>query len=220
MRYHVVAGLAGLVVLFAFGQAARSADERARAQGQITRVRPGDNQVVVKTADGRDLKLQTDDRSVLRARHSRVALDQFKEGDRVRVVYTSQDGSNRVVRMVRVPANAEDVRREARAALEAARSYTFQQKEAYQERLESVLDDLHDRIDQLNERAKGQGREASRELNERVQELRKQEGVVRRQLDRVKSASADSWDEIKKGAAAALQDLQTGLERAIDRFKR
>jgi hypothetical protein len=208
------------VVLFAFGQAARAADERARARGQITRVRPGDNQVVVQTADGRDLKLQTDNGSVLRARHSRVALDQFKEGDRVRVVYTSRDGENRVVRMVRVPANAEDVKREARAALEAARSYTFQQKDAYQERLESVLDDLHDRIDRLNEQAKGQGREASRELNERVRELRKQEGVVRRQLDRVKSASADSWDEIKKGAAAALQDLQTGLERAIDRFKR
>jgi hypothetical protein len=220
MRRYVRGGLAGLVVLLAIGQAGNAAADRARALGEITSIRPGDNQVVVKTTDGRDLKLQTDDRSVLRVRYSKASLDQFKEGDRVRVVYTSRDGGNRVIRMVRVPANAEDVRREAREALQAIRSYTFQQKDAYRERLESVLDDLHDRIDQLNERAKGQGREASRELNERVRELRKQEGVVRRQLDRVNSASADSWDEIKKGAVAALEDLQRGLERAIDRFNR
>jgi cell division protein ZapA (FtsZ GTPase activity inhibitor) len=98
-----------------------------------------------------------------------------------------------VVRLSGKPASAEDVKREIKEAVAAAKSYSFNQKDQYEKRLRSVARDLDERIDDLQERASEARGEARAEVEKELKELKKKRVVLREKLAKVRSASADAW---------------------------
>jgi hypothetical protein len=215
----VVAVAVAWSVLPAGGQAQLDAGKSRTVRGRIAAVGPADNQLLLRTSDGKELRLHVDERSRLRLDQREARLGQFKEGTRVTVTFEPRAGLNRVVTLSDAPVSAEDLRREVRDALEAAKAYTFQQKDEYQRRLEALTRELDERIDDLRDRAEAVGAEARKEYAQEIEELRQRREAVRQRLARVKSASAEAWEDIKSGVSAALEDLQKAYERARSRFK-
>lgn len=189
------------------------------AVGRIADVQADANRFTLHTGDGNTLTLYVDERSELRLHHRPAALDQFKEGTRVRVTYQSQAGREHVLTMTEAPRALEDLRRETNAALRAARSYTFEHKEEYQKRLQGVLDQIQDQIDQLKHRAEQAGTQVQQKYPQQLEELRRLKAKAQTRLERVKAATPGAWEDIKAGVGAAMEDLQKAFERASKRFQ-
>jgi vacuolar-type H+-ATPase subunit I/STV1 len=207
--------------------AALRADEPGRAAGKarvvrgtVSAVSPNEGQLTVKTRGGQEVAVQVDDRTHLRGRGGAVKLSEFKEGDRVRVRLRGRDGDRHAARVVRLPVQAEDVRREVREALQAAKRYTFRQKDEYQRRLQDVLHDMDERIDDLQEQAETATGQARKDAEARLRELRSKRDVVRDRLDRVSAATADTWDRVTGAVSDAVQDFQKMFDDVSSHFNR
>lgn len=218
--------LVSTLILVACALAASGSDDKNRTGkdrtvwGRVSEVQPGGNQLTLKTRDGRELRLHVDAESRLLIEGRPAKLNQFKEGDRAQVTYAElPTGKDRVVRLAGMPATAADLKREVREALDAVKSYTFRQKDEYQKKLESLLEDVDGRLEDLRDRAEDVGAEARKELAREIELLRQKQQVIRDRLAKVKSAGADAWDDIKAGIGDALDDLQQAFERARSRFR-
>jgi hypothetical protein len=179
-----------LSLVLAFGALAARGDEGRgdRLHGRIAEVRPGTGQITVQTRDGKDHTLTVDDRSTLRVGGETAKLDQLKPGMRVRVRYAAGDGKDRVLALTAVPP-AEDLRKQIRETLQAARAYGYQQKDEYARKLQGLLGDLDERIDELQEHAQEAKGQAHEEFDRQMKDLRRKREVVREQLDKVKAAT-------------------------------
>jgi hypothetical protein len=187
--------------------------------GRIIQLQPAEGRLTLQTSEGRKLELSLDSRSEVRLNHQDASLSQLKEGTRVRITYEPTDGKNRVISLRDAPVTAEEVQRELREALEAAKAYTFRQKEEYEKRLQPVLQDLDDRIDVLKEKAKGAAKEGRKRYAQAIEELRREREIVRHQLAKARAAAPGAWEEVKAGVGAAWDDLRKAFQRANDRLK-
>jgi chromosome segregation ATPase len=61
--------------------------------------------------------------------------------------------------------------------------------------------------------------EAQAELREKITELRDKREVVRRKLQALRTASAQSWEDMKAGIAAAANDLAQAYDDAVSHFR-
>jgi hypothetical protein len=182
-------------------------------RGRVVKTDPAAKTVTVRPNEGADVTLAVTDASRLEVGGKPATVAQLKEGQRVRVSYT--DKTNQVVSLKPAVTTEEDLRREVKQALGAARDYTFRQKDKYEARLRGTAEDVQDRIDYLEARAKDAGAEAKERIRERIAELRKKKGVLNDKLDRVGSATADAWEDVKSGVGAAADDLQKALDRVF-----
>ena len=66
--------------------------------------------------------------------------------------------------------SAEDVKQETKEALDAAKEYALQQKEEYQKKMETKLEELDNRIDKVKAEAKESTEEAKAGLEKRIKE--------------------------------------------------
>jgi peptidoglycan hydrolase CwlO-like protein len=99
-------------------------------------------------------------------------------------------------------------------ALEVITDAALQEKEAYQKRVESELNEFDARIDDLKAKAERLGPEARAALDKDIDELRtKREGAQKMLLD-LKSARGKAWDEAKSKLDAAIDDLKRTYSRA------
>jgi Cu/Ag efflux protein CusF len=62
--------------------------------GRINRVDPASNRVTVMTADNKEMTFQVEPATTLRLQDASAVLKEFREGDRITVVYAVQDGKN------------------------------------------------------------------------------------------------------------------------------
>jgi DNA repair exonuclease SbcCD ATPase subunit len=115
--------------------------------------------------------------------------------------------------------NAPDVKREMRELLATLKAYTFEQKEDYQNAIEDKLRDIDARIETLQARSARVRAEAQAQLREKIAELRDKRGVVRRKLQALRTASAQSWEDMKAGIAAAANDLAQAYDDAVSHFR-
>ncbi len=198
----------------------RPADNARVVRGTVTSVSPDEGKLTVKTRRGQEVVVQVDDRTRLRGRGGAVKLNQFKEGDRVRVRLRGRDGARHAAAVVRLPVQAEDVRREVRDALQAAKRYTFRQKDEYQRKLQDVLNDMDERIDDLQEQAESAAGQARKDAEAKLRELRAKRGVVRDRLDKVSAATADTWDRVTGAVSDAVQDFQKMFDDVSSHFNR
>ena len=195
----------------------RDRDDRSstkRARGEVTEVKAGDNQVVLRTREGKDLKLDVDKDAKFRVDGKTTELGRLRQGMRVVVRYEVKDGKNRIVSLRTTIASSPTLRDEVRDVLKEVKELGFRQKDRYEERIREALDKAEDRIDDLQERAEKAEGPARERIEATVKELRKKQEQMREKLDKLRSAKSENWDEAKAAIHAALDELQQALQRA------
>jgi seryl-tRNA synthetase len=102
------------------------------------------------------------------------------------------------------PVTGDTVVRETQEAVTATKDYTIQQKDAFQRKVQSELDEMQSRITQL----RGQVKHASAEARTDIQKAQKK-------AEAIHSATASSWEQVKSKTSAAMDDLRDSLNRAL-----
>jgi hypothetical protein len=214
-RFLSVSQLVG-VALAALLAGPAAAAEPDVLRGRVVKVDPAGNRVTIRPTAATDVTLAVTPESRLEVGGKPAELARIKEGQRVRVEYTEKGGTKEVVRLKPAVVTDEDLGREVRQALAAAKEYTFQQKDKYAAELREVVADLDDRIDDLEARAKDAGATARVQIRARLEDLRQKRSTLDGRLAKVQSATADAWEDVKAGVGAAAADLQKALK---DLFK-
>lgn len=116
-------------------------------------------------------------------------------------------------------ADSEQVKREASEALEAAKTYAAQKKRAYQEKVETELNELNRAIDRLQAEAQQAGSKTKAEFMKEIGKLEKQKESANKKLAELKSQSAEAWEDFKADFDAALEELKRSYDRAKSHLK-
>jgi outer membrane biogenesis lipoprotein LolB len=108
-----------------------------------------------------------------------------------------------------------EVEEKAQEALEAAKTYTLEQKEEYQKKAESKLQEFDKEIAKLKVKAEKTSAEARVKLKKQVEDLQKKQDVARTKLDKLKTAGKDAWEVLKKDVDATLTDIEDFLKNLL-----
>ena len=109
----------------------------------------------------------------------------------------------------------EAVIREAQEAVTATKDYTIQQKDAFQRKIQTELEEIQVRITQLRGQVEHASGEARADLQKAIGELEKKKDLANKKVEAIHSATASSWEQIKSKTAAAMDDLRDSLKRAM-----
>jgi len=109
----------------------------------------------------------------------------------------------------------DTVIREAQEAVTATKDYTIQQKEAFQRKIQTELDEVQVRIAQLRGQVEHASGEARTDIQKSIGELEKKKQLVKKKAEAIHSATASSWEQVKAKTAAAMDDLRESLKRAL-----
>jgi len=178
--------------------------------GRISEVRPADHALTVHTRDGRDLVLHADDSSVIRWHRDKVGLADLHVGARVRVWY--RPGDRHLVRL-NPPLTLDDVKNDLREVAETVKGYTYQERDQYQKKMNTVVHDLNDQIDVLKEKARAGSAAARARYDTELADLARQRDALQNRLARLRTAAPDIWAEVKSGVSAAAKDLRDTLDK-------
>jgi len=108
--------------------------------------------------------------------------------------------------------------REAQEAVTATKDYTIQQRDAFQRKVQSELDEVQTRIIQLHGQVKHASAEARADTQKAISELEKKKELAETKLQEIHSATASSWEQAKSKTAAAMDDLQNSLTKTLSHF--
>jgi len=112
------------------------------------------------------------------------------------------------------PVTGDTVVREAQEAVTATRDYTIQQKDAFQRKVQTELDEMQVRIMQLRGQVKHASAEARADIQKAIGELEKKKDLANKKAEAIHSATASSWEQMKSKMEAAMDDLRDSLTRA------
>jgi prefoldin subunit 5 len=123
--------------------------------------------------------------------------------------------------LVVVPVGAADkpvtgvkVLRETQEAVTATKDYTIQQKDAFQQKVQTELDEMQGRITQLRGQVKHASAEARADIQKAISDLEKKKDLAEKKAQEIQSATASSWEQVKSKTSAAMDDLRESLNRA------
>jgi myosin heavy subunit len=108
--------------------------------------------------------------------------------------------------------------REAQEAVTATKDFTIQQKEAFQRKVQSELDEVQTRITQLREQVRQTSAEGRADIQKAISELEKKRDLAEKKLQDIHSATASSWEQAKLKTAVAMDDLRESLTRTLSHF--
>jgi len=106
----------------------------------------------------------------------------------------------------------EDVQQKAKEAIEAAKTYTRQQKEEYQKRIETRLTELDDGMDRLKSKALESTAEAKVLFDRDIERLEKKREVARKKLAELRDATEQKRDELQSDLKDILAELEEKLQ--------
>lgn len=109
----------------------------------------------------------------------------------------------------------DTVIREAQEAVTATKDYTIQQKDAFQRKIQTELEEVQVRITQLRGQVEHASGEARADIQTSIGELEKKKQLVNKKAEAIHSATASSWEQVKSKTAAAMDDLRKSLKRAL-----
>ena len=112
------------------------------------------------------------------------------------------------------PVTGDTVIRETQEAVTATKDYTIQQKDAFQRKVQTELDEMQVRITQLRGQVKHASAEARADIQKAIGELEKKKDLAQKKAEDIHSATASSWEQVKSKTAAAMDDLRDSLTRA------
>ena len=113
------------------------------------------------------------------------------------------------------PVTGDTVIRETQEAVTATKDYTIQQKDAFQRKVQTELDEMQVRIRQLRGQVKHASVEARADLQKAIGELEKKKDLASKKVKAIHSATASSWEQVKSKTEAAMDDLRDSLKRAL-----
>lgn len=113
------------------------------------------------------------------------------------------------------PVTSDKVVREAQEAVTATKDYTIQQKDAFQRKVQTELDEMQARITKLRGQATHASAEAQTDIKKAIVELEKKKDLANKKAQEIHSATASSWEQVKSKTAAAMDDLRDSLNRTL-----
>jgi hypothetical protein len=113
------------------------------------------------------------------------------------------------------PVTGDTVIRETQEAATATKDYTIQQKDAFQRKVQTELDEMKVRIRQLRGQVKHASTEARADLQKAIKGLEKKKDLASKKVEAIHSATASSWEQVKSKTEAAMDDLRDSLKRAL-----
>jgi hypothetical protein len=93
----------------------------------------------------------------------------------------------------------------------------MEMKEAYRDKMDARLREWQAKIDALKARADQAGAGQKIKYYEEIESLRTKQQQVHEKLEKLRTAGAGAWDEVKAGVEAAWTDLQDAAQRAMDK---
>lgn len=187
-------------------------------RGRVKELQPPER-LTVETSQGELVKLHVGKDATLRYEGQPADLRRFTLGTSVRVTYEPRDGAGRAIEITHGSVSAAQVKQDVNDALRSVKDYTYQQKDEYERKLQGVLRQLDDQVQDLNERAAQASGTAKEQLSKSAADLNARAEVVRQRLQRVRSASADAWQDLRAGVHSAFEELRDAFERASTHFK-
>ncbi|MEJ2659604.1 MAG: hypothetical protein P8Z73_02605 [Desulfobacteraceae bacterium] len=112
----------------------------------------------------------------------------------------------------------EDVKKEAKEAYDATKTYTQEQMQAFREGTETKLAEYEKVIDQLQAKAEKLEGDAKVKAEQQLTELRQKRDAVFEKLKDLSSSSASAWEQVKSGVDAAMEDLSKVYHKAAAEF--
>lgn len=203
---------AALGVLAVLGPAVRADDVKTDVvRGLVVRADSGAKQITVRPAAGPDVTLAVTDASQLRVGAKGATVGDVKQGQRVRVTYTLRAGMKEIVVLRPAVTTTADLQRELKRALDATKTYTFQQKEWCEAELREVVSNLGDRIDHLRAEAKDAKADVRQRAEAEIARLEKQRDALNDRLATIRSATAETWEDVRGLVGKAVKDLEETL---------
>ena len=111
------------------------------------------------------------------------------------------------------PVTGDTVIRETQEAVTATKDYTIQQKDAFQRKVQTELDEMQVRITRLRGQVKHASAEAEGDIQKAIVEVEKRNDLARGKVEDIFSATASSWKQVKSKTAAAMDDLRESFTR-------
>lgn len=96
---------------------------------------------------------------------------------------------------------------------------TMSTKQAYEQKLQSKLDEWSAQMDVLKAKADGVEAEARIEYEKQIEDLKVRKAQASEKLAELKDASEDAWEDLKAGLDMAWDSLSDAFESAMSRFK-
>ena len=118
---------------------------------------------------------------------------------------------------------AQDVKKEAAAAMETAEKYTQEQKDAYMQKVDARLKELDRDIEALGTKIQAgtdkMTAEARAKLEASLHTLKAQKEGAIEQYEKLKASGGQAWDELKVGMDKAMQKLDEAFDKAKTAFR-
>jgi hypothetical protein len=111
------------------------------------------------------------------------------------------------------PITGGAVIRETQEAVTATKDYTIQQKDAFQRKVQTELDEMQVRIMQFRGQVNHASAEARTDIQKAIVKLGKKKDLANKKAQDIHSAAASSWEQMKSKTAAAMDDLRDSLNR-------
>ena len=108
----------------------------------------------------------------------------------------------------------DKIKKETKEAAQDMKDYTFAEKAAFTEKMQSQLAEINKDVDQLAAKIEKSSAAAKAEANPKLQALRGQAAKLNQQLDEVKNATESTWDSVTAGAKKAFNELKDGFQQA------
>jgi len=116
------------------------------------------------------------------------------------------------------PVTGDRVIRETQEAVTATKDYTIQQKDAFQRKVQTELNEMEGHISQLRGKAKHASAEVRADLQKAIRELEKKKDLANKKIKAIRSATASSWEQVKSKTEAAMDDLRNSLNRTLSQL--
>jgi Skp family chaperone for outer membrane proteins len=116
------------------------------------------------------------------------------------------------------PVTGDRIIRETQEAMRATKDYTIQQKDAFQRKIQTELDEMQGHITQLRAQVKHESGKTRADMQKAIEELEKKTDLANKKLQDLHSATTSSWEQAKSKTAAAMDDLRDSLNRTLSQL--
>lgn len=116
------------------------------------------------------------------------------------------------------PVTSDRIVRETQEAVRATKDYTIQQKDAFQRKIQTELDEMQLQIKQLRAQFKHESGKTRADMQKAIEGLEKKTDLANKKLQDIHSATTSSWEQAKAKTAAAMDDLRDSLNRTLSQL--
>ena len=112
-------------------------------------------------------------------------------------------------------AGSDALSKRAKETVEATKTYTAQQKEAFQQNVIEELSAIQKQIEMLQGKTRNVSANVRADLQQSIHELEKQKEKAKEKLATLRGATDDKWNAVKSGVDATLDDMKQTYRKAL-----